>query len=519
MADYEKNNNTNTNQEHGTDPANPYTTPDGNDPYAYQKGYYRNTTPHQDESVYSGAQQTSQTGNTGQPKQDGGYTYVNYYSNPNGTDPGNLHKKPKKKHTGLKVMAAVLAMAVVSGASIGIYEGIRTSLDVQDPVLFDSASVTQSPSDDAQGGGEDSTIQSDANASSGNDETWIQLASKDGSLSVADIVEKVTPSVVGVQATFTSASNNDNTFNYFFGYGNQNSGSGQATGVGTGIIMSEDGYIITNAHVIYDDEYGYGEATAVQVTMSDQETVYDAEITAYDQEADIAVLKIDADGLTAAEFGDSSTLQVGEMVVAIGNPLGLEFQNTVTCGIISALNRQVTINDNTMTLIQTDTAINSGNSGGPLINSSGQVIGINSAKMSSTYSTSGASIEGIGFAIPMTEAREIIDDLINYGYVTGRPQLGITCQNVPENISQTYNIPVGAYIISVTDGGAADQAGLQPADVITGIQGETITTIEELNAIKNEYNAGDTITLTVMRNGQELTVDVTLEEVQATANN
>ena len=240
---------------------------------------------------------------------------------------------------------------------------------------------------------------------------------------------------------------------------------------------------------------------------------------AYDQEADIAVLKIDADGLTAAEFGDSSTLQVGEMVVAIGNPLGLEFQNTVTCGIISALNRQVTINDNTMTLIQTDTAINNGNSGGPLINSSGQVIGINSAKMSSTYSTNGASIEGIGFAIPMTEAREIIDDLINYGYVTGRPQLGITCQNVPENISQTYNIPVGAYIISVTDGGAADQAGLQPADVITGIQGETITTIEELNAIKNEYNAGDTITLTVMRNGQELTVDVTLEEVQATANN
>lgn len=516
MADYENNN-----QERNTNPTNQNTTPGGNDPYAYQNGYYRNTTPHQDESVYSGQTNagTQTTQNAGQPKQDnGGYTYVNYYSNPNGTAPNDSGKKPKKKHTGLKVTAIVLAMAVVSGASIGIYEGVRSTLVADDTVISDSASVTQTAQDADQK--EDSSAASgSSNSDSSTEESWIQLASKDGSLSVTDIVEKVTPSVVGVQATFQASIVNDNSYGSFFGYGSngQNgSNSGEMTGVGTGIVMSKDGYIITNAHVIYDDEYGYGEATAVQVTMSDQETVYDAEITAYDKEADIAVLKVDADDLTPAEFGDSATLQVGEMVVAIGNPLGLEFQNTVTCGIISALNRQVTINDNTMTLIQTDTAINSGNSGGPLINSSGQVIGINSAKMSSTYSTNGASIEGIGFAIPMTEAKEIIDDLINYGYVTGRPQLGITCQNVSEAVSQAYNIPVGAYIISVTEGGAADQAGLQPADVITGIQGETITTIEELNAIKNEYNAGDKVTLTVMRSGQELTVEVTLEEVQST---
>ena len=203
------------------------------------------------------------------------------------------------------------------------------------------------------------------------------------------------------------------------------------------------------------------------------------------------------------------------MVVAIGNPLGLEFQNTVTCGIISALNRRVTINDNAMTLIQTDTAINSGNSGGPLINSAGQVIGINSAKMSSSYSSNSASVEGIGFAIPMTEAKEIIDDLINYGYVTGRPQLGISCQDVSESVSQAYQIPVGVYVISVTEGGAADQAGLRPADVITAIQGETVTTTEELNNVKNQYNAGDTVTLTVVRSGekQEMKIDVALEEV------
>ena len=247
-------------------------------------------------------------------------------------------------------------------------------------------------------------------------------------------------------------------------------------------------------------------------------TTYDARIVAYDKEADIAVLKIDADNLTAAEFGDSSSCEVGEMVVAIGNPLGLQFQNTVTCGIISALDRKVTINDNTMTLIQTDTAINNGNSGGPLINSSGQVIGINSAKMSSTYSGE-ATVEGIGFAIPMSEAKSIIDDLINYGYVTGRPQLGISCQDVTEAVSQAYNIPVGAYIFSVTSGGAADQAGLQPGDVITGIQDQTITTTEELNAVKNQYKAGDTITLTYVRAGETKKVDVILAEVQQSENN
>lgn len=231
---------------------------------------------------------------------------------------------------------------------------------------------------------------------------------------------------------------------------------------------------------------------------SDEETTYAAEIVAYDIETDLAVLKVDQTGLVAAEFGDSDACQVGDTVVAIGNPLGLELQNTVTCGIISALNRKVTINDKTMTLIQTDTAINNGNSGGPLINSSGQVIGINSAKMSSSVSSSGATIEGIGFAIPMTEAREIVDDLINHGYVTGRPQLGISCQDVSEAVSQAYNLPIGAYIISITEDGAADEAGLQVGDIITAINDNKIQTTEELNSYKNEFNAGDTVTLTIV---------------------
>lgn len=514
MADFE-NNNTGMNNNMGNTGAG--TPNSANDPYAYQNGYYRNPTPHQDEAVHSGAGSANSysAGNAAQtPPPNGGsngnngYTYVNYYSDPNGSTPGDPGKKPKKKHTGLKVTACVLAMALVSGASIGIYEGIRSSLDSEDTVVSDvTAEKDDTKNETSKNNAESSNAQ----------ESWIQLASTSGAMSVADIVKKVTPSVVGVQATFASSNTGNNYYGGFFGYGNQNSGTQQATGVGTGIVMSEDGYIVTNAHVIYDDEYGYGEATAVQVQMSDQETVYDARIVAYDKEADIAVLKIEAKDLTPAEFGDSSSCEVGEMVVAIGNPLGLEFQNTVTCGIISALNRQVTINDNTMTLIQTDTAINSGNSGGPLINSAGQVIGINSAKMSSTYSGQ-ATVEGIGFAIPMSEAKTIIDDLINYGYVTGRPQLGITCQDVSEAVSQAYHIPVGAYIISVTEGGAADAAGLQPADVITAIQDQEITTTEELNAVKNEYNAGDTVTLTVVRSGEEMKVDVTLEEVTASQN-
>lgn len=495
-------------------------------PYAYQNGYYRNTTPHQDEAVHSGAYQqqnaagsaynnpaggqTTPTGNGGSGN-NGGYSYVNYYSDPNGGDP---NKKPKKKHTGLKVAAFVLAMVLVSGGSIGVYEGIRSSN------ADNSSSIVASNDSSAA---ESSTGDSSSSKKSDSSQSWIQLASTNGSMSVADIVKKVTPSVVGVQSTFSSSngSNNNpmNGYGGFFGYGSQgNNGSQGMTGVGTGIIMSKDGYIVTNAHVIYDDEYGYGEASSVQIQMSDEETTYDARIVAYDKEADIAVLKIDADNLTPAEFGDSSSCEVGEMVAAIGNPLGLQFQNTVTCGIISALDRKVTINDNTMTLIQTDTAINNGNSGGPLINSSGQVIGINSAKMSSTYSGE-ATVEGIGFAIPMSEAKSIVDDLINYGYVTGRPQLGISCQDVTEAVSQAYNIPVGAYIFSVTAGGAADQAGLQPGDVITGIQDQTISTTEELNAVKNQYKAGDTITLTYVRAGETKKVDVTLAEVQQTENN
>lgn len=483
--------------------------------YSYSKspvssGYANN-------SGASATSYTAQPGNTGNAADNKsaqqGYSYVNYYSNPN--TPAQVSgsgKPPKKKgHFWMKAVAFVAAMAIVSVGSIGIFNAVQNSRKL---VSTDSSSTSSETSEAAPTqaqqaeSSQDSTLGLDDSTA----QSWIELSAGTNAMSIRDIVKKVTPSVVGVQATFQMPNN----YNYSYGFGmfgSGNNNSSALTGVGTGIIMREDGYIVTNAHVIYDSEYGCGKAASVEIRMSDEETTYEAEIVAYDIETDLAVLKVDQTGLVAAEFGDSDACQVGDTVVAIGNPLGLELQNTVTCGIISALNRKVTINDKTMTLIQTDTAINNGNSGGPLINSSGQVIGINSAKMSSSVSSSGATIEGIGFAIPMTEAREIVDDLINHGYVTGRPQLGISCQDVSEAVSQAYNLPIGAYIISITEDGAADEAGLQVGDIITAINDNKIQTTEELNSYKNEFNAGDTVTLTIVRNGQEQKIDVVLKEV------
>ena len=266
--------------------------------------------------------------------------------------------------------------------------------------------------------------------------------------------------------------------------------TGEVVGTGTGIVLTEDGYIITNAHVVYTDEYNAGEAKDVSVLFSDKKE-YDAKIIAYDIETDLAVLKIDENGFTPATFGNSDELRVGELVIAVGNPLGFELFGSVTSGIVSALNREISINEKNMTLIQTDAAINQGNSGGPLLNSCGQVIGINSAKMSSSYGS--ATVEGLGFAIPINDAKTIIDDLINNGYVSGRPQIGISSVNIDEAYSSYLGLPMGIYVRAVGENSAAEEAGIRVGDVIIGINDEAVTTTDELNSIKNRFKAGDTI--------------------------
>ena len=423
---------------------------------------------------------------------------------PNGSD---IEKPKKKKHVFTKVIAFAVCAAVISAGSIQCYR----YLDSNDKLdgFFSRSSSSQTEKKEDSGDDDNSSSQA-SNKATGESKSWLQLAARSDGLTIPEAVEKVMPAVVGISSEFTTTGG-DTSGGWFFGQGQTQ--TQPATATGTGIVMTSDGYIITNAHVINDTEYGYGVASSVSVLMSDK-TEYEATIKGYDEDTDIAVLKVDAKDLQEAEFGSSDDLQVGELVIAIGNPLGFELFGSVTCGIVSALNREITINDKSMSLIQTDAAINSGNSGGPLVNSYGQVIGINSAKMSSTYSTSGsASVEGLGFAIPMTQAQTIIDDLINYGYVTGRPQIGISVSNVDEYTATLYNMPIGVYVRSVTPNGAAEKAGIQAGDIIIGVNGESVSTDDELNKKKDEHNAGDTITLNISRNGADINIDVTLEEV------
>ena len=272
---------------------------------------------------------------------------------------------------------------------------------------------------------------------------------------------------------------------------------------GSGFVITSDGYILTNYHVIED-------ADSIQVAFVDG-TTYDATLVGGESENDIAVLKIDATGLTPVIIGDSDNVKVGEQVVAIGNPLG-ELTFSMTSGIVSAKDRSITMeNGNVMNMIQTDTAINNGNSGGPLFDMYGQVIGITSAKLSGS-SSSEATIEGLGFAIPINDIKDMVTDIMENGYVTGKPYMGVTVSTVPESISQRYGMSQGALVESVDENSCAAKAGLQKGDIITAIDGKTVISSAELVEAKKTYKAGDTVTLEVERNGEKLELSLTFDE-------
>ena len=271
---------------------------------------------------------------------------------------------------------------------------------------------------------------------------------------------------------------------------------------GSGFVITEDGYILTNYHVIDG-------ASAITVAFVDGKT-YPATFIGGEEANDIAVIKIEAQDLTPVVIGKSSDMLVGEQVTAIGNPLG-ELTFSETTGIISAMDRTITMSDGRqMNMIQTDCAINSGNSGGPLFNSHGEVIGIVSAKYSSGSSSASASVEGLGFAIPMDDVADMVNELITTGYVS-KPLLGISVDDVPESV-QAYGVPEGAAVIVVTPDLPGEKAGLKAGDIITKIGDTEVTTANELIAAKNEYAVGDTVELTVYRGGETLTIEVTLEE-------
>ena len=273
------------------------------------------------------------------------------------------------------------------------------------------------------------------------------------------------------------------------------------TATGTGVILTEDGYIVTNCHVVEN-------GISITAQLTDGRTL-PAMLVGADSVSDLAVLHIDTTGLTPAQFGDSDSLRVGDTVVAIGDPLGVKFRGTYTDGIISGIGRDMDMDGRTMTLIQTNAALNNGNSGGPLINCYGQVIGINTMKMSNFYSSS-TTVEGIGFAIPIDTAKPIIDELIEKGYVSGRPAIGIDGETLPATYRIYYRLPQGIYVTRVYRNSDAAAKGISEGDIITAINGVSVTTMEQLNRVKNQFTAGQTITLTIYHGGVSSDVEIIL---------
>lgn len=352
--------------------------------------------------------------------------------------------------------------------------------------------------------GSDTSSKATVQTSSGTTSNLISLSNYSNTAVFA--ANKILPSIVGIEVSYTATSNS------LFGFGTPQTST--ATATGSGIIISEDGYILTNNHVVdtssSNSSYSYydiSDATSVKVKLNSStygdDATYDAKIVGKDSQTDLAVLKIDKTDLTAAEFGDSDQAIVGEFVMAVGSPLGLD--TTVTQGIISAVNREVESDGTKYTCIQTDAAINSGNSGGALVNSEGKVIGINTLKLS------GSGVEGIGFAIPINSTLDVTSQLIDHNKVL-RPYIGISGINLDESTAKKYNLTVGVYVKTVQNFSPAEKSGLQAGDVIIKADDKDITTMDELNEIKNSHKIGDTMKLKINRSGEEKEMTITLEE-------
>jgi len=446
-----------------------------NSKYSYSS--YENAQHHQQPSYPNNDVQRQNSGpayDRSYAKQEESYRW-NYddYQNQYPTKP----EKKNKKNRGLKIfgciLGGILAVGILTLAGFGVaslvqgnnHEGTsrpeETDLpSVETPAKEHNLTLTDKP----------------------DEETEIL---PNGKLTIPQRAEKVKASVVGI-----------------VNYQQSSSMYSMAAGEGSGIIMSEDGYIITNAHVIED-------AIGLKVVLTDGQE-YSAQIIGSDSKTDLAVIKIEATGLTPAEFGNSDQLQVGEQLIAVGNPTGLELGGTLTVGYVSALNRQI---DDTsgMNYIQTDAAINPGNSGGALANEYGQVIGINTAKIS------GTDIEGLGFAISINDAQPVIDDLMNYGYVKGRVRIGITGYEMDQFMAAMNNAPQGFIVASIEAGTPAASSGLVPGDVITAMDDVKLDGFADMAAILEGKKPGDTVVLSVFRRtkgyaDKELTIEVELIE-------
>lgn len=400
-----------------------------------------------------------------------------------GSSSYNKNEKSQKNKTGfgktviLPFVSGVVGCSVVLGTCFGV-PSIRAKL-----INNSSSNISTSNSSSTQSNG-----------------YVTQTSLSNYSDTAVYAANKILPSIVGIKIEYTVNTQS------FFG----RSSSSTATASGSGIIISDDGYILTNNHVVSSSTsesnsyYQITDAGKVTVTLFGDETEYEAKIVGQDEQTDLAVIKIEKTGLTKAEFADSDSVKVGEFAMAVGNPVNMN--STVTTGIISAVNRKITDSDGkTYTCIQTDAAINSGNSGGALVNSEGKVIGINTLKLS------GTGIEGIGFAIPINSTTDITSQLIQYSKVK-RPFIGISGIDLNAETAKTYNLVEGVYVKSVEDFSAAEKAGLKAGDVIIEVEGKSIKTMNELNEVKNSHKIGDELKLKINRNGTEKEITLTLGE-------
>lgn len=439
--------------------------------YYYASGPIRTARPAQNENPQPGSQGYGSQSYGGQSygAQRYGEPYYTQRSSAPATPPVHPAQTPKEKRSGFwkKAVAAALAIVLLGGgAGMG---GAALMNHLQ------------------KNGSSDSSTNVQVAAPRETKDLNIVTVGSGKLMTAPQVYKSNVNSTVGITTEVTT--------NY---WGFQSTGAA----TGSGFILTEDGYILTNEHVIED-------ANSITVAMYDG-TSYPARVVGYDAGNDIAVLKIDATGLTPVTLGNSDALEVGDEVVAIGNPLG-ELTFSLTKGNVSALNRAVTLSSNvTMNLIQTDAAINSGNSGGALFNMYGEVVGITNAKYSSSGYASSASIDNIGFAIPINSVQNIVTSIIEKGYIS-TPYIGVTVGNVSQE-SQDYGMPKGAAIRSVEKDSPAEKAGLQSNDIVTAVDGETISSYEEMGKRISESQVGDELKLTVYRKGETLELTVSVGE-------
>lgn len=410
----------------------------------------------------------------------------------------NMGRTPQhKKSKVFTYIAIILVTTMISGTAVGgfLYGKFNSQLNELKQATLNTASVLQQVEQENEELQNISTVKSTGSETTDNSSEKLTTTALVKGSDVTAIAKKAGPSIVGIRMTVSSSRQN-----YFGSSGNQ-------TAEGSGIIFKKDGYIMTNYHVVSnaDPKSGTSNRTVLEVFLPDGRNAK-ATFVGGDSKTDLAVIKIDLNNLPVAELGDSSNLEVGELAVAIGNPLGMEFAGSVTVGVISALNRTVEMEDKTLNLIQTDAAINSGNSGGALLNSQGQVIGINSVKISAS------GVEGLGFAIPINDAKPVIDQLWMYGYVKGRPFIGISGDEISDIIAKSYNLPKGIYITDVTTGSAAEKAGIKAEDILVSLDNKTVETLSDLDEIKGAHKAGDTVNATVVRGSNRINLKITFDE-------